>query len=82
MARSLGAVTRKVHLRAEIGGADRRYIDAGAALHIEGQDLGPATAITSRDREYQSVAAADVPRLVEDLLERSCIPVSLWTWSG
>jgi len=80
--------TRKVSLREERDGDDWRflwaYVDAAGALHIDGQDLGPSTAIVSSDGEYEwfkTVAAADVPRVVAllggqpgddvlDLLER------------
>jgi hypothetical protein len=70
----LGLVTRKVPLRAEVDGKDKRFLDAwvgdDGALHIVGQDLGPATAIVSSDGEYEwarTVAPADVPRLVAEL---------------
>jgi hypothetical protein len=60
------------------------YVDDTGRLHIDGQDLGPATAIVSSDGEYEwfeTIAAADVPRVVTllggqpgddvlDLLER------------
>ncbi|HVF15157.1 MAG TPA: hypothetical protein VM942_11190 [Acidimicrobiales bacterium] len=62
---------RKVTLRAEHHGDDHRhlwaYVDEGGALHIDGQDLGPSTAIVSSDGEYEwfkTMAAADVPRVV------------------
>ena len=62
---------RKVTLRAERNGADYRWlgasIDDAGALHIDGQDLGPGTAIVSDDGEYEwfeTIAAGDVPRLV------------------
>jgi hypothetical protein len=79
---------RKVMLREERDGADFRflwaYVDDTGRLHIDGQDLGPATAIVSSDGEYEwfeTIAAADVPRVVAllggqpgddilDLLER------------
>jgi hypothetical protein len=79
---------RVVTLRHERNGADVRwlgaYLDEAGALHIDGQDLGPGTAMVSSDGEYewfQTIAAAHVPRLVEllggefgadvlDLLER------------
>lgn len=63
---------RKVVLRAERHDADSRYlwawVDTDGRLIIEGQDLGPGTALASSDGEYewvQKIAAADVPRLVE-----------------
>jgi hypothetical protein len=61
-------------LRAEVDGDDSRFLDAfvddDGVLHIDGQDLGPATAIVSSDGEYEwsrTIAAADVPRLVAEL---------------
>ena len=81
--------TRTVTLRAERNGADYRhlaaYLDEQGRLHIDGQDLGPGTAIVSSDGEYEwynTIAAEDVPRVVEllegqpgddvlDLLERN-----------
>ncbi|MEA2685080.1 MAG: hypothetical protein QOE93_275 [Actinomycetota bacterium] len=66
--------SRKVTLRAERDGADYRhleaYLDGEGRLHVDGQDLGPATAIVSSDGEYEwfeTIAAADVPRVVEIL---------------
>ena len=65
---------RKVTLRQERNGADVRwlgaYVDAGGALHIDGQDLGPGTAMVSGDGEYEwfmTIAAGDVPRLLPRL---------------
>jgi len=62
---------RRVVLRDEKEGRDRRYLeaylDAEGALHIDGQDLGPATAIVSDGGEYewfQRIAPGDVSRLV------------------
>ena len=47
----------RVSLRAERDGADQRFLDAwvdsAGALHIDGQDLGPGTAIISSDGEYE-----------------------------
>ncbi|MGH2720634.1 MAG: hypothetical protein ACRDJO_03395 [Actinomycetota bacterium] len=75
-------------LRSETAGPDSRYlwayVDEMGRLHIDGQDLGPATAPVSPDGEYEwfkTIAAADVPRVVAllggrpgedvlDLLER------------
>lgn len=61
-----------VTLRDEHDGADRRhlaaYLDDEGRLHIDGQDLGPATAMVSEDGEYEwfrTIAAADLPRLAE-----------------
>jgi hypothetical protein len=63
---------RQIVLRSERSGADCRYlwasIDEDGRLHIDGQDLGPATAPVSPDGEYEwfeTIAAADVPRVVE-----------------
>ena len=62
----------KVMLRSEVDGADRRYlwayVDSAGHLHIDGQDLGPATAMVSDDGEYEwfhTFAATNVPRVVE-----------------
>lgn len=48
---------RHVTLRAERRGEDSRnlwaYLDAEGSLHIDGQDLGPATAPVSPDGEYE-----------------------------
>jgi hypothetical protein len=62
---------RKVMLREEEDGPDRRYLwaylDGDGDLHIDGQDLGSGTAIVSRDGEYEwfsTVAAEHLPRLV------------------
>lgn len=63
---------RRVTLRTERQGRDYRhleaYVDVEGALHVDGHDLGPGTAMVSDDGEYewfQTIAAADVPRLVE-----------------
>jgi hypothetical protein len=63
---------RRITLRAEQNGQDHRflwaYLDADGALHIDGQDLGPATSTVSSDGEYEwfeTIAAKDIPRLVE-----------------
>jgi hypothetical protein len=62
---------RKVTLRAERTEAGYRhleaYVDHEGRLHVNGQDLGPGTATVSGDGEYewfQTIAAADVPRVV------------------
>lgn len=62
---------RTVTLREEHAGADHRWlgasVDGAGNLHIDGQDLGPSTAMVSSDGEYEwfeTIAAADVPRLV------------------
>ena len=61
---------RRVSLRAEHDGPDSRYLDAYVDdvgdLHIDGQDLGPATTPVSSDGEYewfQTIHRADLPRL-------------------
>jgi hypothetical protein len=67
-----GSRRRKVTLRSERSGNDSRYlwayVDEDGRLHVDGQDLGPATASVSSDGEYEwfeTIAAADVPRVVE-----------------
>lgn len=62
---------RKVMLRNERKGRDRRYlwayVDDDGRLHIDGQDLGPGTAMVSDDGEYEwfrTYGAKDVPRIV------------------
>jgi hypothetical protein len=80
--------SRIIRLRAERDGRGRRnlsaYLDAEGNLHIDGQDIGPQTALVSADGEYEwfeTVQATHVPQLVEllggeagddvlDLLER------------
>ena len=64
--------SRRVMLREERSGPDRRflwaYFDEDGALHIDGQDLGPATALVSADGEYEwfeTIRPAHLPRLVE-----------------
>ncbi len=63
---------RKVVLREEQDGPDRRYLWAylapDGALHIDGQDLGPGTAPVSAEGEYewfQTIQPAHLPRLVD-----------------
>lgn len=58
-------------MRAERDGADSRflwaYLGDDGSLHIDGQDLGPSTAIVSSDGEYEwfsTIASTDVPRVV------------------
>lgn len=65
---------RTVTLRDEREGADTRWlgasVDAAGALHIDGHDLGPGTAMVSSDGEYEwfkTASAVDVPRLVTAL---------------
>jgi hypothetical protein len=62
---------RTVTLRQERQGRDVRWlgasVDGAGALHVDGQDLGPGTAMVSSDGEYEwftTVAAYDVPRLI------------------
>ena len=64
--------SRKVVLREERSGPDGRYLWAyfgpDGALHIDGQDLGPATAPVSADGEYEwfeTIRPEHLPRLVE-----------------
>jgi hypothetical protein len=61
-------------LRDEVTGQDRRalwaYLDDEGNLHVDGQDLGPGTAMVSDDGEYEwfkKIRASDLPRLVEAL---------------
>ena len=63
---------RKVMLREERTGPNQRflcaYVDADGALHIDGQDLGPATAPPSHDGEYEwfdTIQPEHLPRLIE-----------------
>jgi len=58
-------------LREEHHGRDSRnlwaYVDAGGDLHIDGQDLGPATSPVSGDGEHEwftTIRAEHVPQLV------------------
>ena len=62
---------RVVTLRDEIDGPDRRHlsahVDQEGNLHIDGQDLGPKTAIVSSDGEYEwfeTIKKTDLPRLI------------------
>ena len=86
------AKPRTVTLRDEQDGQDSRHLcawfDESGNLHIDGQDLGPATAIVSDDGEYEwfeTILAEHLPRLLSllgadprddilDLLEQK--------WSG
>ncbi|MEX0666658.1 MAG: hypothetical protein WD598_18055 [Acidimicrobiia bacterium] len=63
--------SKKVQLRSERSERDTRnlwaYCDAEGNLHIDGQDLGPATAMVSSDGEYEwfhTIAAEHVPRVL------------------
>lgn len=62
---------RTVRLRSEQSGADSRflwaYVDEDGALHIDGQDLGPATAVVSSNGEYEwfhTIRAGHIDQLV------------------
>jgi hypothetical protein len=64
----------RLTLRDEQRGANRRflcaYCDAAGNLHVDGQDLGPGTAMMSDDGEYewfQTIAAVHLPALVQTL---------------
>jgi hypothetical protein len=61
----------KVTLRAERDGPNCRYLSASldghGALVIEGQDLGPGTAIVSSDSEYEwtrTILSEHIPKLL------------------
>lgn len=63
---------RRVSLRAEEDGRDSRYlsawIDEEGGLRIDGQDLGPGTAIRTDKGEYewfQTIKPEHLPRLRE-----------------
>jgi len=83
---------RRVQLRAEVHGADRRFltafVDHVGDVHIDGHDLGPGTASISSDGEYEwsrTFLAADVPRLVEELEGRpgeDILDVLERSWTG
>jgi len=67
----MNADGRTVTLRKERDGEDSRhlwaYLDDAGGLHIDGQDLGPATAVVSPDGEYewfQTIRAEHLPRLL------------------
>jgi hypothetical protein len=62
---------RQVILRNERSGLDTRhlwaYLDEEGNLHIDGQDLGPATAPVSDDGEYEwfsTISHQDLPQLM------------------
>jgi hypothetical protein len=64
-------MTRTVQLREEHKGKDDRYLSASlddeGNLVIEGQDLGPGTAVVSSDGEYEwtrVIRAKDIPQLL------------------
>lgn len=61
---------RRLTLRQENNGADRRFLEAyfddHGDLHVDGQDLGPGTAVASSDGEYewyQTIRAAHFAEL-------------------
>jgi hypothetical protein len=63
---------RRVPLRHERNGRDRRFLDASITeagdLLIEGQDLGPSTSVVSSDGEYEwrrTIKAEHLPALLE-----------------
>ena len=77
---------RTVTLRDEVDGPDSRHLwahlDQEGNLHIDGQDLGPRTAIVSSDGEYewfQTIKKSELPKLIgllggrpeDDILEES-----------
>ncbi len=64
-------VGRVVTLRHEVDGPDSRHLwahlDQEGSLHIDGQDLGPKTAIVSSDGEYewfQTIKKSELPKLI------------------
>ena len=66
-----GRVGRIVTLRHEVDGPDSRHLwvhlDQEGNLHIDGQDLGPKTAIVSSDGEYewfQTIKKSELPKLI------------------
>ena len=68
------ASTKPRTLRDEKDGRDSRHLcawlDERGSLHIDGQDLGPATAIVSDDGEYEwfeTIQAEHLPRLLSRL---------------
>ncbi len=83
---------RMVTLHEETKGPNTRSvwarIDREGDLHIEGQDLGPATSVISGDGEYEwftTFEAGDVPRVLALLGGRpgeSVLKVMKRDWSG
>ena len=62
---------RVVTLRDETDGPDSRHLwahlDQKGNLHIDGQDLGPKTAIVSSDGEYgwfETIDRSELPKLI------------------
>ncbi|CAN5800616.1 hypothetical protein BH24ACT15_BH24ACT15_38460 [soil metagenome] len=65
---------QEVMLREEQDGENSRYLwaylDGQGDLHIDGQDLGPATAPVSSDGEYEwfkTIAASELPTVLSVL---------------
>lgn len=85
-------VGRRVTLRDERQGADTRRLwaslDDEGNLHLDGQDLGPATASVSDDREYQwfrTIGHEDLPQLMVLLgapADTNLLDVLRRKWSG
>jgi hypothetical protein len=85
-------VGRVVTLRDEIDGPDSRHLwahlDQEGNLHIDGQDLGPKTAIVSSDGEYewfQTIDRSDLPKLIrlfEGKPEDDILDVLEENWTG
>jgi hypothetical protein len=83
---------RKVRLRDETDGRDRRFLDAhlddAGNLHIDGQDLGSSTWPMSGDGEYEwrrIIKAHDLPLLLTLLgapADASVLDVLEEHWSG
>ena len=79
-------------LRNERRGADTRhlcaYLDDEGNLHIDGQDLGPATAPVSDDGEYEwfrTISHEDLPQLMRLLGapgDADLLDVLQRKWSG
>lgn len=82
----------QVILRNERRGADTRhlwaYLDDEGNLHIDGQDLGPATAPVSDDGEYEwfcTISHEDLPQLMSllgALADADLLDVLQRKWSG
>jgi len=83
---------REVTLRNEKRGADTRhllaYLDDDGDLHIDGHDLGPATAAVSANGEYEwfrTISHEDLPHLRRLLGERpdsNLLDVLEQRWAG
>jgi hypothetical protein len=64
------------------------YVDEEGALHIDGQDLGPSTAVISSDGEYEwfaTYAAEHVPEIIALLGGRNgedVLDLLAREWSG